>query len=161
MMWKQIVIILMLVPFVFAENNFFTYYDDSVFTVGSVFERTFHVMKMPLFSTFYKDVMLQKNTAVEIVPKVTQKSKGKVFDISITKNGFYPSELKINVNQQVIWKNNNKFIKTKVIGVREVYPMKSDFLNPGDEFSWTFSSPGEFTYVDGVVIGRVGKIIVQ
>jgi plastocyanin len=39
--------------------------------------------------------------------------------------------------------------------------MKSPMIHPGENFTWTFSRPGVYTYVDAVVLGTVGKIIVQ
>lgn len=81
--------------------------------------------------------------------------------IFITENGFEPKEVEVKINQRVIWKNKRERLPALILGVREISEMKSVFFQPEEYFYWSFSEPGEYTYVDGVVIGRVGKIIVN
>lgn len=81
--------------------------------------------------------------------------------VIITNEGFEPKEIRIKSSQTIIWKNERKYWRTLVRGLREINDMDSGFLEPGDSFSWTFTEPGEYTYVDGVIIGKVGKIVVE
>lgn len=81
--------------------------------------------------------------------------------ILITEKGFEPIEIKVKTNYPVIWKNQRLATKSLVYGVREIFGMKSGMINPGENFTWQFSEPGIYTYVDAVVLGRVGRIVVQ
>ncbi len=82
-------------------------------------------------------------------------------EIVVTEKGFSPNELTIKLGQKVTWKNERDQLKALVLGMREITSMKSSFLQPSEKFSWKFSKPGTYTYVDGVVIGTTGKIIVR
>ena len=81
--------------------------------------------------------------------------------IIITENIIRFEPVTININQEIIWKNEQEKLQALVYGVREISGMKSGFIQPGESFTWQFSEPGEYTYVDSVVIGRMGKIIVN
>lgn len=81
--------------------------------------------------------------------------------VSIQEDGFFPAKITIAPGQKVIWKNDRKRLKSLVMGVRELIEMRSEFLLPEKEFSWTFEKEGEFDYMDGVTIGREGKIVVE
>ena len=82
-------------------------------------------------------------------------------EILITKEGFEPKKIIIKVNQPLIWKNEQDRLSALVLGVREIYGVNSGLLEPGQKFEQGFSKPGVYTYVDGIVLGRVGKIVVQ
>lgn len=81
--------------------------------------------------------------------------------ILITEKGFEPREIQVKVDQMVTWKNKRERLSALVLGVREISDLRSDFIRPEEYFSWSFPEPGEYTYVDGVVIGRVGHIVVK
>jgi len=74
---------------------------------------------------------------------------------------FDPPEIEVQVGQEVVWMNERDNLKAMVVGMREISSMRSKFLQPGDKFSWTFIEPGNYQYVDAVVIGSLGKIIVK
>ena len=81
--------------------------------------------------------------------------------VEISKLGFSPEKLTVNVGDEVTWINKREKLDAFVIGLREINGMKSPFLQPGDEFSWTFDNIGKFTYSDGIVIGVTGMVIVE
>ncbi len=87
--------------------------------------------------------------------EATQKSR---IIISIDEMKFSPELLEVVVGDTVTWVNNREKLSAYVIGLREIGMMKSPFLNPNDEYSWTFDKEGSFTYSDGIVIGVVGKV---
>ena len=81
--------------------------------------------------------------------------------VSITQTGLVPEIVRVRVGQEIIWKNERESLGALIFGVREISSMRSKFLKPGDEFSTSFSELGEKVYVEGVVIGLAGKIIVS
>ena len=80
--------------------------------------------------------------------------------VLITGKGFQPQVLNVSVGQKIVWKNKQPTFNSIVVGVREADQMKSKTLEPNDFFTWNFSKAGEYDYVDAVIIGRTGKIIV-
>ena len=80
--------------------------------------------------------------------------------IEITEKGFVPSSVEVEVGQPIVWKNKHAFFKSMIAGVREAEELRSKLLEPKDYFTWNFSKAGEYDYVDAVIIGRTGKIIV-
>ena len=80
--------------------------------------------------------------------------------ILITEKGFQPQILTVTVGQKIIWKNKQKTFNSMVTGVREADQMKSKTLELNDFFTWNFSKAGTYDYVDVVIKGRTGKIIV-
>jgi len=92
---------------------------------------------------------------------VDSQKLAEVAEVLITQTGFEPKEITIKVNQKLVWKNEQDKLPALVLGVREIYELRSGLLEPGQEFIQVFSQPGEYTYVDGIVLGRVGKVVVQ
>jgi len=82
-------------------------------------------------------------------------------EILITKNDILIDSVNVKVNQPVIWKNEQRSLQALIYGMREISGMRSGFIEPGESFTWEFSEPGEYVYVDSVVIGRTGKIVVN
>lgn len=80
--------------------------------------------------------------------------------VLITENGFEPKTVWAKANQTIVWKNGRKQTPALVYGVREISGMKSGYIFPAGNFSWSFLEPGVYTYVDAVVLGKVGKIVV-
>jgi len=80
--------------------------------------------------------------------------------IVIEDKGFNPPRIEVKVNQLVSWRNARERTKSLVYGLREISSMRSPMLNPGGSFTYSFSRPGRYTYVDSVVIGKVGEVIV-
>ncbi|HLC89206.1 MAG TPA: hypothetical protein VJG49_04160 [Candidatus Nanoarchaeia archaeon] len=99
--------------------------------------------------------------AGDFQPAVDSQKLAEVAEVLITQTGFEPKEITIKVNQKLVWKNEQDKLPALVLGVREIYELRSGLLEPGQEFIQVFSQPGEYTYVDGIVLGRVGKVVVQ
>jgi plastocyanin len=85
--------------------------------------------------------------------------------ILIEDDEFDPDRLTIAVGDTVTWKNNResgKLAKAFIIGSRGVCKaMKSEMLEPGEEFSYTFEEAGSCTYVDGIITILYGRITVE
>ena len=81
--------------------------------------------------------------------------------ISITEKGFKPQILNVHLGEKVQWINERLHTGSLVYGVRELTGMRSPMLEMGEIFIWTFEREGTFVYVDSVVIGRMGKVIVS
>jgi hypothetical protein len=82
-------------------------------------------------------------------------------EIVITEEGFEPEEVHIRLGQEIIWRNHRDTLPAYIIGMREITPMRSVIFPPTEKFHWSFSEPGKYVYVDGIVIGLQGKIYVQ
>ena len=70
---------------------------------------------------------------------------------------FGPQELIVDMGTTVIWRHNDNVAHTVVSsGLFE-----SESLNRGDEFAFTFSEKGEYTYYCSIHPSMTGKIIVK
>tara|TARA_Y100000310_G_C20313201_1_gene637209 strand:- start:137 stop:610 length:474 start_codon:yes stop_codon:yes gene_type:complete len=81
--------------------------------------------------------------------------------VLITEKGFQPQIVNVTVGQRIVWKNKQKTFNSMVAGVREADQMRSKTLGPNDHFIWNFSKPGTYDYVDVVIKGKTGKVIVK
>ena len=148
-----LVLILVLVSSsVAASTNFFPYYNEEVFTAPSVFNQIVQKEIVKPISVKKEILVGKEETKIETIEPQR---------ISILEKCFAPEKVSVKVNQPVIWKNERKHVKSLIVGVREISGVRSNFLNPDDAFIHQFSEPGEYTYVDSVVIGVVGKIVVE
>ena len=164
-----VVILLLSISFVQAEfisDSFFHKFNDDQLNIK--------LEQQLLFSTPFDSLKFLVNPIVDekpLVDKVVEKvivpiPQAEIVNtnfsvpIKIIESGFEPKEIKIQKGQTIVWKNERKKVSSLVYGLREIIEMKSEFIHPGEEFSWTFNNRGEFTYVDAVMIGRVGKVIV-
>ena len=75
--------------------------------------------------------------------------------------GFTPEVITISQGATIEWRNERKKLSLLLLGVREIIDMKSPFVKSKSSFTYTFDNTGKFTYVDGVMIGQSGKIIVE
>lgn len=70
---------------------------------------------------------------------------------------FEPSYVTIDAGTRVTWKQNDNVAHTIVSqGLFE-----SKTLNKGDEFSFTFTEPGEYEFHCGIHPSMTGKVIVK
>jgi plastocyanin len=121
-------------------DGFFQYYDSDIFTAMKIFspaEETFEV------ETF------------EVKGKV-----GKEVEVFITKEGFSPEKIEVNFGDEIIWKNQRN-LQALVLGTRAISFVVSGVISPGKEFVWKANKTGKHVYVDGIIIGQVGEIIVH
>ena len=81
--------------------------------------------------------------------------------ILITEDGFQPKTLYIKEGQEVVWKNKQELFNSMIMGMRELSEMKSDLLETNDYFVYRFSKKGNYSYVDTVVFGKTGQVIVE
>ena len=88
---------------------------------------------------------------------VDEKINAEANTIIIDNFAFEPDELIIDAGTEVIWKQNDDVAHTIVSeGL-----IKSEILNKGDEFSFTFSEKGEYGYSCGIHPSMKGKVIVR
>jgi len=140
--------------------------EETVIDLGKVH---LELARTPFFYSFYSSF---EAVEMEIRTKMVEDSELETNDIKepnieetliikIIEGKFVPNEMVVERGQEVTWVNERKRNKALVRGLREINDLDSGFLNPGDSFKQTFSEVGEYTYVDGVIIGVVGKIIVK
>ena len=79
--------------------------------------------------------------------------------IKIDNFAFSPTELKVATGTTVEWINRDDIPHTVVSDDKTTF--KSKALDTDDEFSYTFTKPGTYTYFCSVHPKMTGKIIVQ
>ena len=173
-MKKIIIITLIFGIYLFSVNaniESFNYFDREIFNPNKInVQRTqFKEMPVTFFSTPYEkiiksfqDEFKREKPEPRVIVKSIKKEIEKVSrEIIITNDTLKFETVTIDVDQAVVWKNEQDKLQALIYGVRKISGMKSGYIGPGESFSWQFSEPGEYIYVDSVVIGRAGKIIVQ
>ncbi|MBU0460524.1 MAG: hypothetical protein KKH52_01950 [Nanoarchaeota archaeon] len=148
---------------VIVQGMFFDYNELSQLEHGQVelqllFYSPFETLDV--VETELEKVALEKKEMVKEI-SIIENTKPENLEILITEEGFEPKELVVEVDQIIIWKNQREKLPALVLGLREISEMKSSYMEPGEEFGGSISATGEYTYVDGIIIGQVGKIIVK
>ncbi len=143
MKWGTIILLLLSISLVSASNLFFSYYDENVFTAMKIFDFGEDSSEMGKEIVFVMPEMVEDESYVKII---------------ITEEGFDPEVVEIEAGDTVFWINKRDKLKALVIGMREITEMNSGFMEPEEVFSWTFDTPGNYVYTDGVVIGKTGEV---
>lgn len=81
------------------------------------------------------------------------------YKIEILNYAYSPTELEINVGDQVVWKNRD-YSEHTITSIID-YELNSDFLKQGEKFSHTFEHPGEFEYFCRAYPYMRGRIVVN
>ena len=79
-------------------------------------------------------------------------------------NGFLPAETSIDAGIEIIWSNDDEAAHTVTSGTPEGGPdgvFDSSLFMAGDEFSYTFDSPGDYPYFCLVHPWMTGSITVK
>jgi len=121
-----------------------------------------------------KEESLEEEVNNELIEKVESTNEKEVEEIKtenvkkdqiveITDDGFSPDVLNIKSGETIIWKNvrDGQFKKSMIVGAQKCIKVRSEFYQPGEEFSWTFTEPLKCTIVDGMVTTQTMKIIVE
>lgn len=155
--------VLLTMDFADAQVELLTYYDGNVFTAKKIYSQSnsfiFQCSSPILFSSLLEKVTSSGGKK----ESHDQDNKERIdpVEVLIKKTYFEPSEIKVKIGQLVIWKNERLKLQALLMGMREIQEMKSGFIEPGKTFSWNFSKPGKYVYVDAIVIGLAGKIVVE
>ncbi|MBT3836391.1 hypothetical protein HOD05_02455 [Candidatus Woesearchaeota archaeon] len=168
----------MMSQIVSASSLFFTPFNPEVYSNQFVFSITPQVPKIQFIPQFNVNPLgfieiskrppivnqISKTTFVESQkspPQIIKETPLTIKTISITKEGFTPQTLYIHQGEKVQWINKRTSPGSLVHGVRSLSEMRSPMLEQDQIFTWNFDTKGTFVYVDSVVIGRIGKIIVR
>ena len=84
--------------------------------------------------------------------------------ISMVNNSFRPGTITIAAGTTVVWENDedpNGDNVTHDVLADDLTSWNSDYLNPGDSFSMTFTTPGVYNYLCDLHQNMSGTIIVQ
>jgi len=92
-------------------------------------------------------------------PKVTTKT----YTVNLEQKGFNPVTLKIKKGDTVVWKvtRSGNLHLGMILGVRECAKIKSQILDTGASYQWTFDQAESCTIVDGVTTTQTGSIVVE
>ena len=77
--------------------------------------------------------------------------------VEVGADGFSPQEITVPVGSVVVWTNSGASLESVVA---DDGSFDSFRLDPGEQFSFTFDSPGEFTYSSTFGSGATGTVIV-
>ncbi len=85
------------------------------------------------------------------------------YTVKLTSTGFNPDKITIKVGDTITWENDRsgKVNQGMIIGVRECHQVRSEFLKPGQSYSWTFDQAMTCTITDGVMTTRSSKVTVE
>jgi plastocyanin len=72
--------------------------------------------------------------------------------------GFSPSEITIDIGEEIMWINDRKNVKAMVQGTREHRHIISTILDPGESFTYTPTIAGRYIFIDAVVTSHVLKV---
>jgi plastocyanin len=86
------------------------------------------------------------------------REEAKIFEIKIDNFSFEPSAITVAAGTKVTWTNHDDVPHTVVNADGK---FKSDALDTGDQFSFTFSEPGAYDYYCSVHPKMTGKVIVK
>jgi plastocyanin len=75
---------------------------------------------------------------------VTTPPPGEVSDVSIENFLFGPSDLTVSVGETIRWTNKESGIPHDTTADEGLW--ESETLRPGDQFEFTFTEPGTYTY---------------
>jgi len=145
--WKILVVLFMLSVSLVSGELFF-FYDADAYTVKKIFNPYLHeAVFSPLYGLQLDAAGNEENAQKEIV------------EIIITEKGFKPEKVEVKVNQTVVWKNEREKLPVLIMGMREISGMKQH-IKLSDSFNYSFSKPGKYFYVDGIILGYKGEIVV-
>jgi plastocyanin len=85
-------------------------------------------------------------------------SAAPVAKVSIANMAFSPSTLTVTAGTTVTWVNRDGDAHS--VESRDKGFTSSPLLNTGDKYSYTFTTPGTYTYYCGVHASMTGKIVV-
>ena len=91
---------------------------------------------------------------------------GEPVEVKALDNTFIEEEVDVAVGTEVVWKNGGRNDHDIVpVADGESWGVGIDAFHPGDEYSYTFSEPGEYAYyctIHGTAdVGMTGTIIVN
>ena len=175
---------------VVGTSSFFPLFDLSFPPVVKQVSTSFVIGSSPLFSNPYI-ITMGEDGIQEIIQKDDFQNSGKNLDdllevelldvdngdvvtsfslktkkeprviIRLTDKGFFPEEIEVKRNQVVVWRNERSHFEGNIMGLREVRDLQSGFFSPQESFSYAFTQTGEFTFVDAVFVGKVGRVKVS
>ncbi|MBI2112775.1 hypothetical protein HYT52_04530 [Candidatus Woesearchaeota archaeon] len=96
-----------------------------------------------------------------IVSQTALETMAKVHTVEFNQSGFVPTKLTIKVGDSILWKNSRDKVKAMVLGSQACAKVKSEILNPGQTFQWTFTEPLRCPIVDGIYVTAVMNIVVE
>ncbi len=96
----------------------------------------------------------------ETIDKIEIKSGVQAANVDIKDFSFQPAELKVKVGDTVVWTQHDS-VKHNVEIISGPETFKSELLDAGQTFSYTFTKPGEYSYKCTPHPKMRGKVIVE
>ena len=104
----------------------------------------------------YKSPSLQNQSNSNLLPITTQNEN----TVNSKNFSFNPNLLTVKIGTAVTWTNQDS-IPHQILSDPSGETFKSNILQNGQNFSFTFSAPGIYTYHCGIHPFMKGKIVVQ
>lgn len=103
--------------------------------------------------------MMLAITAVKAAGPAGQQAMGNAAQVKIDNFTFTPNALTVSAGTTVHWVNHDDIPHTVVSDDKTTF--KSKALDTDDNFSYTFSKPGTYSYFCSIHPKMTGKVIVQ
>lgn len=121
----------------------------------------------------YQPPEIEEEIPVEIAPEIIEKSKEAVEEeeeitgprthiVKLIDGGLEVQALLIKVNDTIEWKNERtrKYKIGFIVGNAKCRDVRSEFYNPGESYSATFTEPGTCWISDGIYTTQAMRVIV-
>jgi plastocyanin len=100
---------------------------------------------------------------VEIVEEVVEEVV-ETAEVKVTKDGFVPDTLNVKVGTIVTWENvddDKKYDRPMILGTQKCIKLKTDRLEAGESYSFTFEEAMECKIVNGILPSQTMKVVVE
>jgi plastocyanin len=116
--------------------------------------------KMKMYGSWGPLAALVCLVTVAIVQPARADGAGPATTVVIDNFSFNPPKLSIAAGSTVTWKNQDDMPHT-IVNDASPREFKSPPLDSGEQFSWTFSKPGTYTYFCSIHPKMVGVVTVK
>tara|TARA_Y100000310_G_scaffold276540_1_gene293745 strand:+ start:1236 stop:1808 length:573 start_codon:yes stop_codon:yes gene_type:complete len=95
--------------------------------------------------------------------EIDTSSSETTYTIQFVDDGFDPTELTISAGDTVVWENarTGNYLQAMLLGTRTYTDIKSDLLEVGESYNYTFEEAGEYIFVDAILTTYVNTITVE
>lgn len=90
-------------------------------------------------------------------------SAGTVHNVEFVNSGFEPTEITIAAGDTIQWVNarEGNLDQAMLLGTRSYTNIRSEMLEIGESYSWTFDEAGEYIFVDAILTTYVHTVTVE
>jgi plastocyanin len=102
-----------------------------------------------------------KDTSHVLKDEIIKQNTPNQHQVLFTMKGFEPSTLTISPGDEVIWTNSRSRTKAMLQGSRKYTGIKSKMLEPNETYSYTFTTPDNYVFIDAIMFSYVFRLTVE